>query len=257
MNQRKKMANATSKNAKSRGVKGSSKGNKTRSTRPRAKSTEGKGGETIDLEPQQARSRESLRKLQKAAAEVLGQHGVEGATIPRIAAHAGLTPGAVYRRFTDKDALLESVILGILERQDERLRTGLTPETAAQIPLPVFAGQLINSLVVSYRANAALLRAMRQFVRGKVNTDFWKKVSRFEMRTYEHLVDLMLASAKDIRHPEPKMAVSLGMMMVISTLHELVVEVSDTKAWKGLLPHDDRALKDELTRSFLNYLAAS
>jgi len=50
------------------------------------------------LAPQQARSRESLRKLLKAAAEVLGQHGLDGATIPRIAAHAGLTPGAIYRR---------------------------------------------------------------------------------------------------------------------------------------------------------------
>jgi AcrR family transcriptional regulator len=250
------MENAKSKNAKSRDVKGSSRGNKTGSTRPREKSTGGKGREAIDLEPQQARSRESLRKLQKAAAEVLGQHGIEGTTIPRIAAHAGLTPGAVYRRFTDKDALLESVILGILDRQDKRLRTGLTPETAAQIPLPVFAGQLINSLVLSYRANAALLRAMRQFVRGKVNTDFWKKVSRFEIRTHEHLVDLLLASAKDIRHPDPRMAVSLGMMMVISTLHELVVEVSDIKAWRGLLPQDDRALKDELTRSFLSYFGA-
>jgi hypothetical protein len=55
------------------------------------------------------------QKPLKAAAEVLGQHGVEGATIPRIAKHAGLTPGAVYRRFPDKDALLETVILGILE----------------------------------------------------------------------------------------------------------------------------------------------
>ncbi len=41
------------------------------------------------LEPQQARSRESTRKLLKAAAEVLGQHGVEGTTIPRIAQHRG------------------------------------------------------------------------------------------------------------------------------------------------------------------------
>ncbi|HET9365675.1 MAG TPA: helix-turn-helix domain-containing protein, partial [Candidatus Angelobacter sp.] len=63
------------------------------------------------LAPQQERSRESLRKLLKAAAEVLGQHGVEGTTIPRIAQHAGLTPGAVYRRFHDKEALLEEVIL--------------------------------------------------------------------------------------------------------------------------------------------------
>src|SRR5436309_16140425 len=84
------------------------------------------------LEPQQERSRESLRKLLKAAAEVLGQRGVEGATIPRIAHHAGLTPGAVYRRFHDKEALLETTILGILERQEERVKTSLTPEMAAR-----------------------------------------------------------------------------------------------------------------------------
>src|SRR5438128_4234087 len=105
------------------------------------------------LEPQQARSRESLRKLLKAAAEVLGQHGVEGATIPRIAQHAGLTPGSIYRRFSDKDALLEGVVLGILERQKERTKTGMTQEAAAQIPLPVFAETMINGMVLGYRAN--------------------------------------------------------------------------------------------------------
>src|SRR5438105_382585 len=110
------------------------------------------------LAPQQARSRESLRKLLKAAAEVLGQHGVEGTTIPRIAHHAGLTPGAIYRRFHDKDALLETVILGIMERQDKRIRTALTPAMARQIPLAVFAEQLINGMLVSYRASAGLLR---------------------------------------------------------------------------------------------------
>jgi hypothetical protein len=44
------------------------------------------------LEPQQARSRESMRKLLMAAAEMLGQHGFEGATIPRIAGMPGLPP---------------------------------------------------------------------------------------------------------------------------------------------------------------------
>src|SRR5579863_5652122 len=80
------------------------------------------------LAPQQARSRESMRKLLKAAAEVLGQHGLEGTTIPRIAQHAGLTPGAVYRRFPDKEALLEAVVIGILERQEQRLRSTLTAD---------------------------------------------------------------------------------------------------------------------------------
>src|SRR5262249_20971253 len=115
------------------------------------------------LEPQQERSRESLRKLLKAATEVLGQHGVDGTTIPRIAEHGGLPPGGVTRRFRDKDALLEAAILGILERQDERLKGGLTPALAAKIPLEVFAAQLVGGMVTTYRANAALLRACRQF----------------------------------------------------------------------------------------------
>src|SRR6185437_9651809 len=129
-----------------------------------------------NLEPQQDRSRESLQKLLKAATEVLGQHGVEGATIPRIAHHAGLTPGSVYRRFRDKDALLETALLGLLEQQAKNSRT-LTPEMAREIPLRVFADQVINSIVVSYRARAPLIRAMRQYVQGKRHTPFWRKAT--------------------------------------------------------------------------------
>jgi AcrR family transcriptional regulator len=206
------------------------------------------------LEPQQERSRESLRKLLKAATEVLGQHGVEGTTIPRIAEHAGLTPGAVYRRFRDKDELLETAILGILERQDERVKAGMTPEMTSRIPLDVFAEQIIGGMVVSYRANAALLRALRQFVQLRANKAFVKKAAKLEIRAYERLVDLILAGRTDIRHPNPRIAVSLGLMMVISTLYELVVMPNIAIDWKDLLPKDDQALKRELTRAFLSYL---
>jgi AcrR family transcriptional regulator len=208
------------------------------------------------LAPQQARSRESLRKLLKAAAEVLGQHGVEGATIPRIAAHAGLTPGAIYRRFKDKDALLEAVILGMLERQEERLRVGITPAAAGQIPLAVFAEQFIGGMVVSYRANAALLRAMRIFVQGRVHTPFWRKACRYETRAFEWMTELFLSRAPEISHPDPRLAVSMGLMMVVSTLFELVVMPTDLGPMKALLPKDDPSLKRELTRAFLSYVGS-
>jgi AcrR family transcriptional regulator len=206
------------------------------------------------LAPQQARSRESTRKLLKAAAEVLGQHGVEGATIPRIAEHAGLTPGAIYRRFHDKEALLETVILGILERQDERLRIALTPAMARQIPLSVFAEQLITNMLVSYRANAGLLRALRQFVKGRDNTAFYKKAVKLEMRTFEYLIELFLMHRKEIRHPEPKTAASFAVIMLTSTLVELILVDHDLKNWQAVIPKDDPSLKRELLRSFLNYL---
>src|SRR3954465_9483899 len=116
------------------------------------------------LEPQQERSRESFRKLMRAATEVLGQHGLEGATIPRIAQHAGLSPAAVYRRFPDKNALLETVMLDIYKRQEERLRTSLTVSLAREIPLTILAQQIVNSMMVSYQMYAGLVRAMRTFL---------------------------------------------------------------------------------------------
>src|SRR5271154_6815002 len=196
------------------------------------------------LAPQQARSRESTRKLLKAAAEVLGQHGVEGTTIPRIAQHAGLTPGAVYRRFPDKDALLETVIIGILERQDERLRIALTPAMARAIPLPEFAEQVI----------ARLLRALRQFVQGRDHTLFCRKAVRLEMRTWQYLVELFLVHREEVKHPDPQMAVSFALLTLTSTLIELILVDQDLKNWQVVIPKDDQSLKRELLRVFLSYL---
>ncbi len=207
------------------------------------------------LAPQQTRSRESLSKLLKAAVEVLGQHGVAGSTIPRIAGHAGLTPGAVYRRFHNKDVLLETAILHILERQDKHLRASLTVEAAAHIPFAALADQVINSLVVSYRTNATLLRAVRQLIQDKEGTPFWKKAAKLEMRTFQHLIDIFVASGA-IKHESPRAAAALGLVMVMGTLWEVVVIPGDIRLWRGLLPKDDKVLKCELTRSFLRYLGA-
>jgi AcrR family transcriptional regulator len=206
------------------------------------------------LAPQQARSRESLRKLLKAAAEVLGQHGLAGATIPRIARHAGLTPGAIYRRFPDKDALLETVIIGILDRQDERVRMMLTPDMARQIPLAVFAEQLINNMLISFRANPGLLRALREFTQSRDHTSFYRKVNKLEMGTYQYLVELFLIHRKEIRHPDPQMAVSFALMMLTSSLIELILVDHDMKNWQAVIRKDDLSLKRELLRSFLSYL---
>jgi hypothetical protein len=112
-------------------------------------------------------------------------------------------------------------------------------------------------MVISYRANAALLRAMRQFVQARAHSDFWKKASVLEIHTFRRIVELFLSHRGEIKHPQPKMAVSLALMMVISTLFDLVVLPQDPSLYKGLWPQDDRALKEELVRAFLSYLGAS
>ncbi|MCP3803774.1 TetR/AcrR family transcriptional regulator [Allokutzneria sp. A3M-2-11 16] len=68
--------------------------------------------------PQQARSRKSLHKVLTAAERVLATGGIEEFTVAAVAERAGVSVGAIYRRFTGKEQLLHAVkdqLLGQLE----------------------------------------------------------------------------------------------------------------------------------------------
>lgn len=125
---------------------------------------------------------------------------------------------------------------------------------AREIPLRVLSEQIINSIVVNYRARAPLIRAMRQFVDSRSSSAFKKKASRVEVQGFERTVALFMTHSDRIQHPNPRMAISTALMVVVSAVHELVVRHTDLGRWKHLLPEDDQALKRELVRTFLSYL---
>ncbi len=89
---------------------------------------------------------------------------------------------------------------------------------AAEIPTAVLAGQVINNLLISYRGNAGLLRAVRQFSQGRDGSSFWKKATRLQMRTMEYVVDLLVASKGHIKQPDPRVAVGMGLAMVVGAM---------------------------------------
>jgi len=202
----------------------------------------------------QSRSRESLRRLLNAAADVLTERGLEGATIPRIAAKAGLSPGAVYRRFPDKDALLQTVVLTVLEQNDESTRTLLTPEFAKQGSLRHFAEQIIQKSLQGQRQNATLMRALDQYILTHPNVAFRKKVNKLNIRAIRRVADFLLLKRKEIKHPDPEAAVSFALIQVGFTLREMILLDTMSEDWSSLLPKDDNQLLGEMTRAFLSYL---
>jgi AcrR family transcriptional regulator len=206
------------------------------------------------LTPKQARSRESERRLLQAALKVLATQGLEGTTIPRIAAEAGLTPGAVYRRFPDKTALLETVILKSIEGSQEHAKRTLTPAMAAAQPLPLILDLLIGSLIETSRSHAGLVRAMRQMLTSSDHQAFRNKAYRTEQRTLEYIIEVLLAYRKEIRHPDPQRALSLALSAVISLLMELFLVDAQFGGWLAFWPQDDASLRQELKRLVLRYL---
>src|ERR1700751_4312605 len=89
--------------------------------------------------PRQTRSRESLRRMLDAAEVVLAKHGLEGATLPRIAAKARISPPNVYRRFRDKDALMAAVFQRLTERSSAATAEQFDPDSVRSIGLVAFS----------------------------------------------------------------------------------------------------------------------
>jgi AcrR family transcriptional regulator len=209
------------------------------------------------LAPRQARSRESETKLIKATIDILGQHGLEGATIPRVAERAGLTPGAVYRRFPDKNALLERCILRIHEDQLKHLERTLTAEVTGKIKLPALVEEIVRTNLAGFRTNTKMLLALRQFVRGSDHRAFKRKVMELEKSALEYLLDRLMTYQKQIRHANPKAALSMAFLALNTTLMELFAEDDTLKNLQDFMPTDDASLVRELTRMFLSYLDAT
>lgn len=207
--------------------------------------------------PRQARSRESEKKLIKAMMELLGQSGLEGVSIPRVAECAGLTPGAVYRRFTDKNALIERVILEILETQLAQLQQTLTPEFASKNTLAALVETLVHSMLTSVRANAMLINALRQFARNSDHRAFKRKAAELEDRTLKHLASVLLTKREEIRHPDPEPALRLAFFMLSTTPLGLFLDSARKDDAPHIVPDDEEWLTRELTRMFLGYIGAT
>lgn len=208
------------------------------------------------LAPKQARSRESLGRLMKAAREILNEKGLESATVPRVAARAGLSAGSVYRRFPNKDALMRAVILETLETLDAAAASELTPDLAERLSLQAFVEALVRHQLVGQRKNARMLRAMLQFTLSHTNAAFKKKSVEVNARSLRRLADFLLLKRSEINHPDPKKALPLALMLVGNMLQQIVVLDIGQSTPDPRLPRTDDELVEELTRAFLSYLGA-
>ncbi len=208
------------------------------------------------LAPKQARSRDSYERLVKAARELLNDKGIEGATVPRVAARAGLSPASVYRRFANKDALLRAVILQTLEAVDASTAAALKSEKAARLSLAEFAETMVRQSLASERRNATMLRAMRQFILSHPSIAFKKKAAELNIRSVERVAEFLQQKRAEIKHPDPGKAARLALMMIGFTLQEIVLFDVLPDMRDPRIPATDEELIEELVRAFLGYLGA-
>ncbi|MBV9078994.1 MAG: TetR family transcriptional regulator [Methylobacteriaceae bacterium] len=103
--------------------------------------------------PLQERSAETVHKIDEATSRLLGQGvSVEELTTSQIAGEAGVSVGALYRFFPDKQAIVDSLALRRLGEFQEGLLAELAPCLFSSTG-PALLGRVIDAFVAFLDAN--------------------------------------------------------------------------------------------------------
>src|ERR1043165_8684515 len=171
--------------------------------------------------PQQSRSQETLDRILDAAEQVLAEKAFGEATLAEIMERAGVTVGAFYRRYPDKNALLrhldERFFAEMLAKADEFFDPARWPSASAREIVDAFAREAVEV----YSARRGLLRSL--FLRARTDAVLQQSALHVNEQFIGRLRLLLLPRRDEMRHPDPDRAIELGFMMMIGALRELVV----------------------------------
>jgi len=183
----------------------------------------------------------------------MARQGVEGATLPRIARQARLSPASVYRRFRDKDALIAAVFARFRERSRAGTREAFDPETVRPLGLATFATNVIQGMVKGFRASAPISRAAMRYAETHPHIAAVRRTGDSEAASFQRMVDTFMMWRDEIKHPDPEHAIRFGFLVVACTLRDLII-FDRAKLMKPVLAVDDELLAREMPKVFLRYL---
>jgi len=207
-------------------------------------------------EPRQARSRDSEDKLIIAAIATLQAHGFDEATVPRIATAAGLTSGALYRRFSDKGELLRRCVIRVLEEQLYHLQNLLTDEFVRTRTLKKVIVEIVGDTLSSYRDRPKLIEALVHVMKTSTDEPFRERAAALEKAAMGHIVAMLLRKRDEISHPEPETAIRMAFLVLSATLGAVFVRHADRASLKAVAPVNDAVVQREMERIVIAYLGA-
>ena len=163
--------------------------------------------------PQQSRSRRTLERIVAASLKILETDGPDGLTVQAIVEEAGSSVGSFYARFSGKDELLEYLGERGWREAAERWDRAMQSRDWGDVPLTELVEGAIQLLDRASRSRSTYLRALGQTPGGPDDA-----YGAFLAHVIGGMSTLLLSRADEIDHPEPKVAVPLGLRAALALL---------------------------------------
>src|SRR5690349_2809433 len=157
--------------------------------------------------PQQTRSQETLDRILDAAEQVLEEKSFTEATLAEIMDRAGVTVGAFYRRFPDKDALLHLLDERFFHEMKERADDLLDPEHWRGASVRQILTEFARTAVDVYATKRGVARSL--FLRARVDPVIQATGRQVNAHNIEQLRALLLDPSRraEVTHPDPERAI--------------------------------------------------
>ncbi len=204
--------------------------------------------------PKQARSRRTLERLLEATVALIEEEGLAGATIPEVAARAGVSTGTIYRRFADKDALVRAAFRRFFEESRPANRESLNPDRFAGMSLERLSHTLCRALVRQFRSHPKLLKALDQFLDLQEDETFREQAISTVTDNMRLVIELLLPFGDRIASRDPERAIIFALLSAITVIEMRALH--SAALWTRMLPLDDEALALEAARAMTAYLTS-
>lgn len=200
---------------------------------------EGISAQDLVREPQQERSRRTLRRIVGAALELIAERGVDGASVHDIARRAGSSVGSFYARFEGKEDLLAYLEVELWTDARATWEEALAARPWAELSFEELVGSVVRVLVELDRVGAR----QRRILEGRRGPGASSDAARaFHQSIRDDIRALVLRHRDRIRSDDPERAVDLCLVAVVgalrsresiplpSTLHDM-----DDDGWSEVL----------------------
>jgi AcrR family transcriptional regulator len=196
------------------------------------------------------RAQRTRERLLDAAEALLREGGLPAATVPAIAVRAEMAVGNVYKRFADKDSLLEAVFLRVDERARAANARALDRARWRAEPIGPLLSRVLLPTARMYAQNRHLFAAMASFSESHSDPRLRERLTRLRRGTLRDASRILLDRRKHMTHPDPERGVAFILTVVGITFRGVLLSPRPPRRYLS----DPEGFGAELTRVVLGYL---
>ncbi len=199
----------------------------------------------------QSRSQSTHDTLFGALRSLLARRAFADVTVADIAREAGTSVGGFYARFVSKEALLYLVLEHILDDSQAALDLALDDRTTAKATVPVIISRYVTTMVRKFREHRIEFTQAARALQGDAGRAGAERTRRFNDHVHGRFRALVLARRREIKHPNPVLAVNLALFFASAAARDAVL--SGNLGAYPIRPDDDELIA-EITRAACRYL---